>query len=527
MKVIKERVFTRKDNLMFVVLTLLCGVAIIIFLAHWFSYGDWLIHPVSFSILTFLLFFRVANSLLRWMIIPFMKRPKVMNPVSGLKVAVVTTIVPGAESLEMLEVTLRALISLDYSHDTWVLDEGNDVRVKELCRIMGAKHFSRRNMPHYLTDDGVFKTRFKHGNYNAWLSEVGYDRYEIIAAFDPDHIPNPRFLTDVLGYFADPSVGFVQAAQAYYNQEASFIARGAAEETYEFYSCTQMASYGLGEPQVIGCHYTHRVTALREVGGFAAHAADDLLIGMRYRAHGWHGVYLPKILARGLTPVDWNGYLTQQLRWTRSLLDIKFRMNDLTDNKASLLTRAISTLHGLFYMQNSLTTFIGILLLSYMLVSGDVPHVVGYETLPKFFLMVAAFLLCLIYRQRFYLDPKREWGIHWRSQLLRYAKWPVYLLALWDVLSGKRGQYDLTGKLRAGSQSYLLLIPQTLIILFICAAWGTGLLLGNNMPTLIYWFAAGVIMTSFLLILSDRLDFPEPFEKRLICQSSETSARWS
>ena len=48
----------------------------------------------------------------------------------------------------------------------------------------------------------------------------------MIAAFDPDHVPEAEFLSAVLGYFDDPSVGYVQAAQAYYNQAASFIARG-------------------------------------------------------------------------------------------------------------------------------------------------------------------------------------------------------------------------------------------------------------------------------------------------------------
>ena len=32
-----------------------------------------------------------------------------------------------------------------------------------------------------------------------------------------------------------------------------------------------------------------------------------------------NGVYVPRILARSLTPVDWGGYLTQQRRWARSI----------------------------------------------------------------------------------------------------------------------------------------------------------------------------------------------------------------
>src|SRR5262245_60445251 len=301
MSVVKEKRFTPIDIIVFSSLTCLSLAVIAYFTFYWFSFRDWLTHPVSFLVLTFIVFFKVANSLAKWFTLPFMTRPQRVTPREGLKVAVVTTIVPRAESLEMLEETVNALIKLDYPHDTWVLDEGDDEEVKALCRRLGSLHFSRKNFSHYQTDNGTFKAHSKHGNYNAWLTEVGYDRYEIITAFDPDHVPAPTFLLNTLGYFEDPGVGYVQAAQAYYNQKASFIARGAAEETYEYYSCTQMAAYKLGQPAVIGCHNTHRVTALREVGGFAAHDADDLLIGLLYRGHGWRGVYVPRILARGVT----------------------------------------------------------------------------------------------------------------------------------------------------------------------------------------------------------------------------------
>jgi cellulose synthase (UDP-forming) len=79
----------------------------------------------------------------------------------------------------------------------------------------------------------------------------------LIAAFDPDHVPDASFLSEVLGYFSDPHVGYVQAAQAYYNQAASFIARGAAEETYGYYSSIQMFSFSMGYPVATGCHNMH------------------------------------------------------------------------------------------------------------------------------------------------------------------------------------------------------------------------------------------------------------------------------
>ena len=172
-------------------------------------------------------------------------------------------------------------------------------------------------MPQYQTESGPFKSRTKYGNYNAWLEEHGYRSYELLVAFDSDHIPRPNYLQQVVGYFSDQRVAYVQPAQAYYNQPASFIAAAAAEETYAYYSSIQMTGFAVGFPVIVGCHNTHRITALRQIGGFAPHEADDMVMTLLYRANGWQGVYVPQILARGLTPVDWANYSTQQRRWAR------------------------------------------------------------------------------------------------------------------------------------------------------------------------------------------------------------------
>jgi hypothetical protein len=39
--------------------------------------------------------------------------------------------VPGDEPVEMLEKTLQAMKDVEYDHDNWVLDEGNDSSVKK------------------------------------------------------------------------------------------------------------------------------------------------------------------------------------------------------------------------------------------------------------------------------------------------------------------------------------------------------------------------------------------------------------
>ena len=508
-----ERVFTRRDFFLFTLLTILSLASILYFLWHWVSFQDWKHYPATFSILSVLLLVKLLNNQARWLSLPYMRRPRDVTTGANWKVGVATTFVPGAETLEMLEETLKALVALDYPHDTWVLDEGDDPQVKALCGRFGANHFSRKALPRYKTADGIFQSGSKHGNYNAWLCEVGFSRYEVIAAFDPDHIPAPAFLPSVLGYFDNPKIGYVQAAQCYYNQKSSFIARGAAEETYEYYSCTQMAAYAVGHPIVVGCHNTHRVSALKQVGGFAPHDADDLLITLFYRGHGWQGVYVPKVLARGLTPVDWSGYLTQQLRWARSVIDVRFRLNHILGKNLPFRERVLGYMHGILYLQSSITTFLSLALLVFMLATGIAPRVVDFSVVPKLALLLVVLQLCAFFRQCFYLDRRSESGLHWRAWLLRYAKWPYFLLALLDVVLRRQFPYALTRKVGNRSRRRTLLWPHLLVTAFICVAWLTGIYNGRVVNPMLHILAGMIVVGSIGLVLTEQIEFPDPYDK--------------
>ena len=497
-----------------VVSVLFASAAIVYFITRWFAYGDWYHRPIAFWGLTLIIIGRLAINQFRWWYLPFMKKPIPMAPRSGWKVAVATTFVPGPEPIEMLEQTLRALVALDYAHDTWVLDEGNEPRVAALCAKLGAFHFSRKNYPRYQTEDGAFQARSKHGNYNAWLQEVAFKRYEIIVAVDPDHVPKTTFLSEVLGYFNDPQVGYVQAAQAYYNQKASFIARGAAEETYGYYSATQMFAFAMGYPIVTGCHNTHRITALKQVGGFPAHDAEDLLITLLYRSHGWRGVYVPKILARGLTPVDWCSYIKQQLRWARSVLDIKLRIFPQIAGKLPVKERVTSFIHGLHYLQ-PLAVMMGLLVIVYMLATGLVPRALNYSVLLDFCLLLLVLVLCEFYRQRFYLDWRNEWGWHWRAGILQLAKWPYFLLALYQVLLNRRVPYVLTSKVKTPPNERVLW-PHLLVVGFVCAVWIGAIILGRSLHPLLHVSAALIAIASLVLVATERMRFPEPYNPNLL-----------
>ena len=512
-KVQRTRVFRWWDWPIYLAITFAAvGVALWAF-RSWMADNVWADRPWVGILITALAGTGLVMYGLRWLTLPLMRTPAHQPPSPGLRVGVATTFVPGSEPIEMLERTVEALVVMDYPHDTWVLDEGDDDEVRRLCARLGARHFTRRHHPEYQTEQGRFEARTKHGNYNAWLAEEGYDRYDVIVNFDPDHIPEPHFLERTLGYFDDPDIGYVQAAQVYYNQAAGFVARGAAEETYSYYSSTQMTSYALGYPIVTGCHTAHRVAALREVDGFAPHEADDLLITVYYRTTRWRGVYVPETLAQGLVPTDWPGYLKQQRRWARSVLDVKFRWFPRVARRLGRVERAVSFCHGLHYLA-ALGTVVAMVLLGYLLVTGTPPRAFSPAVMERAGALALVLQACECYRQRFFLNPRIEAGLHLRSGLMRFAKWPYIVLALWDVLRSRHHSYLMTRKMR-GRDGYLLIGPHLLGAAFIAGAWALGSARGVSRSVALVVVAGMLVATSVALSLSELREPPPSFDPDL------------
>jgi cellulose synthase/poly-beta-1,6-N-acetylglucosamine synthase-like glycosyltransferase len=512
--VVDQRVFAGRDHVLFAILSVLSVISIAYVSGFWIIEGEPFSHPALFLFLTLPFALKLLIFECRWFAMPFMRRPSPMEPAAGWRVGVATTFVPGAEPIEMLAETLRSLVAMDYPHDTWVLDEGNEDAVKTLCAALGARHFSRKAFPKYQTAYGRFQAKSKHGNYNAWLSEIGFANYDIVIGFDPDHVPARDFLTRLLGFFNDPSVGFVQAAQVYYNQGASFVARGAAEETYGYYSSIQMTAYAMGHPIVTGCHNAHRVSALREVGGFAAHEADDLLITLHYRSAGWRGVYLPETLAVGLVPVDWPGYLAQQQRWARSVLDIKFWVKRKMFRRLPLIERVASFLHGLHYFQG-VATALGLGTLGFMLITGATFRLVSARTMGLVLGVALLLQLCEFYRQRFFLQPQVEAGLHWRAAILRFAKWPFVFVAFVEAIFRVRRGYTITRKRGRATHQWSLVLAHLPTLAVLAAAWFVGWLRGVSLPPTVYLVTAAMLLASTGICLTALRSFPEPYDPRL------------
>jgi cellulose synthase (UDP-forming) len=399
-----------------------------------------------FVVLTATFTHRLFMDGLTWILASRIRREELPPaPALGLRVAFITAFVPASEPLDMLRKTLLAMRAAEDPHDTWVLDEGGDDAVRELCASLRVKYFSRHGIRRYNVIVGPFARKTKGGNHNAWYDAHG-DDYDIVAQLDADFRPNPNFLTRTLGYFNDPQVAFVGTPQVYGNTRKSFVARGAAQQLFSFYG-PLMRGLGANEAaNMIGANHIVRVAALRDIGSYAGHLTEDLLTGMRLHARGWKSRYVPTPLAVGEGPETWAAYFNQQTRWAFGCMDI-LRVHSRKLVKSMNRRNAITYVALQQHYFSGLAAALGVVLTSLYFTTGMAPANVPLKLMVVWAtpLIVARFVMAR-WLQRFNPAPTRDRGLLLAGRYLSIVTWPIYFLAFVGVFRQRRMSFKVTPK---------------------------------------------------------------------------------
>lgn len=391
------------------------GVQSVVYFALWWFRVEHVNHLILFILLSLATWYGVFRILVGWYNVFHIEQPEPRPAPAGLRVALFTTSSPG-EPYDMFVRTLAAAREIRYPHTTYLLDDTRDPRMRDLAIEMGAVHLELIGIP------GA-----KAGKINAALQQTDED---FILVLDPDHIPFPQFLDRVLGYFDDPEVGFVQVAQAYGNARESFVARGAAEQTFAFYGPIMQGMSGTGTAVAIGANCTFRRTALESIGGHGIGLAEDLVTSIRLHARGWRSIYVPEVLSRGLVPSDLDSYLKQQLKWSRGVYEVLFREYPRAFRKLTAYQKISYFMIGSYYLVG-LTSLIFVSVPLLYLLFGRQPAFFLLSEYIQHALPVGFFgTVIYLFSQRWLCDPPRERGTHWRGTLLKIGSWSVYLRGL-------------------------------------------------------------------------------------------------
>jgi cellulose synthase/poly-beta-1,6-N-acetylglucosamine synthase-like glycosyltransferase len=375
------------------------------------------------------------------------------------------------EDVSLLRATLEACVRLDYPHRTHVLDDGKRPEVETLARELGINYISRPDNRH-----------FKAGNLNYAFERTDG---EFVVILDADHVPEPHFITRLIGYFRDERLGYVQTPHAFYNFD-SFQARldhknrKYWEEGHLFYYVIQPGRNHWGCPIFAGSAAMFRRNALKEVGYIATETiTEDMHTGLRMNSRGWSSLAISERLVAGQAAPDITTFHAQRLRWGTGNLSIMKFDNPLFIKGLSLPQR-LCYLGSMLHWSSGIFKLIIYLTPIAMLFSG-IPPV--KEFTPTLLVLTVIYLFVSIFTMKL---VSNGYGSIINSELFSMVNFWTQIKSTFRAAIGYGSRiFNVTPKGAAAVRSrqqksvWPYIRPQTyLIILSVLALfWGWGRLL--------------------------------------------------
>lgn len=394
----------------------------------------------------------------------------------------VAAVVPTyGEPLDVLEGTLVALMRLDYPADRLLIvvsDDGHRESVQLLAATLGV---------HY---NGGPRADAKAGNLNSALDYIAlaYPQATLILTQDADELIAPSFLRTIVGYFADPTLAFVQTPKDVVAPEGDPF--GTRDRI--FYDTTQPGRNGAGAAISCGSGVLWRLDAVRSIGGFVTwNMVEDLTTSYYLHSAGYRSEYHNERLSIGLAPDDIPGLLKQRGTWAVDTLRLF-----LFDNP--LRKRGLTVRQRLQYLELCLsyvaTAFFMPLLMLTPLVSLATNRFIPIEGAAMFPWVVVSVLYYATTAQGGHAFLLRTWQY-------RVGCWPIYLRAFWIAARSRRAKprYVVTRKTRQHGFYGHLLWPQFLYLVtgatvLIHAA---GELSGSNLANRL----ANMVILAYFLVM--------------------------
>lgn len=392
------------------------------------------------------------------------------------------------EPVSLLRETALCAVSIEYPHNTYILDDGDRPEVADLARELNCTYISRKE-----------RTGAKAGNLNNALRQT---QGEFIVTLDADHVPMPSLIGELIGFFADPRVGVVQTTQDFYNldsfQHRTHIERERGWQQQElFFSVIQPGKDGYNATFYCGSPAMLRRSALDEIGGFAAESiTEDMHTGLRLQKKGWRVEYYNHTVARGLAPHTYRGFATQWQRWGQGAMQVLRKENPLFGRGLTFGQR-LNYFASFYFYWMSFQKFIYIATPIFCLISGifpliAVPRVFAIYFLPYFLLNILS-------------TAALQGGFSgfWLSEEFNLIKMPV-LMATSLGFFRREVAFKVTPKARDTSARWSEIWLQILLLIGVLVALGFGgWKISHTTPEGYYFWAlvVNIICAIFYLLL--------------------------
>jgi len=393
------------------------------------------------------------------------------------------------EPPDMLIETIRSLDRLDYPQFEIVVID-NNTKDPEIWQPVARWCEPRRRVRFVHVED---LPGYKSGALNLALREHTDPAAELVGVIDADYLVDPAYLRQVVGYFADPRIAFVQTPQDYreYHGDAYLTA---CYDAYEYFFVTSMPARNERDSIIFaGTMGLLRRSALERLGGWDEWTiTEDAETSLRLLRAGWSGFYVGESFGRGIMPLTFAALKRQRFRWCFGGMQIlRKHWRELMPwdrhpgNRLSFGQRMDYLLGGLQWLNDLVYLCFTVVLLTtaaLMATSGQsgLRPILGVAVL-----LPAALVTSGLVRALWALN--RRTGIGLRRALLAFASWLslswTVALACVQGLVRSRGVFLRTPKQAEGYRLANALWTARAETVLAAALWGgAGLLAGWRHP---------------------------------------------
>jgi cellulose synthase/poly-beta-1,6-N-acetylglucosamine synthase-like glycosyltransferase len=235
-----------------------------------------------------------------------------LNPIPGYTPKVSLHVPAYNEPPEVLEATLRSLAQIDYPNFEVLLVDNNTPNeevwrpLEKLCQELGP-HFRFLHLEKW--------PGYKSGALNFAMTQTAPNA-EIISIIDADYRVSPEFLRELIPFFANPAVAFVQTPQDYRDYKGNPYLE-ACHDGYKYFFAVSMPSRNERNAIIFaGTMGLIRRSVLQEIGGWDEWCiTEDAEASLRVLKRGYQSVFVNKAYGTGLMPFTFDGLKKQRFRW--------------------------------------------------------------------------------------------------------------------------------------------------------------------------------------------------------------------
>jgi cellulose synthase (UDP-forming) len=341
---------------------------------------------------------------------------------------------------------------------------------------------------------------FKAGAINDILAQLDA---KYLVLLDADQRPRHDFLSEMIPLLdADPRLAFIQTPQHYGNRTSSRIANPAGSQQDVFYTNISEGKSASNVMFACGTNVVLRLAALQAVGGFdEGSVTEDFATSIKLHSQGYRSYYYHHIFVKGEGPTSITAYYKQQMRWAYGTTRALGQLSKLFFTHP----RRLSVGQWWEYFLSGTWYFVGwafflLMLCPIAFLIFDIHPLLLNDAVAYFaflipYLIFSTFVFMVSMSLRSYPVKHQLLGI-----IMNNLAFPVYMLAVFYAIIGKKIPFVVTPKTNANQASLKYYWPHIVMIIILAFAVVFGIYVRIGQLTLplvmnVVWslYAIGVL----------------------------------